>query len=242
MRLPVLPRLLSPDWRSALPSQCRICRAWPAQTLCTLCVTHFAPPVARCETCALPVTGGVRSCGACLREPPPVNLSFAALPYAWPWADCIAQFKFYGEPGLAAPLAALLRAAPGAAQALAEADWVLPLPLSAERLAERGYNPAQLLAKHAAPHRARVRDDLLLRIRHTPPQHGLPRAERLRNVRGAYAVEPLRAAELAHRRVLLIDDVMTTGASLFEAARTVRSAGAVHITALALARTPAPAP
>jgi ComF family protein len=161
------------------------------------------------------------------------------LPYAWPWTHCISQFKFHGEPGLAAPLASLLRSAPGAAQAWANADLVIPLPLSDERLAERGYNPAQLLAEHAAPPSLPVRLDLLLRTRHTLPQHDLPRAERLRNVRGAYAVEPLRVAALKGRRVLLVDDVMTTGASLHEAARAVRSAGAAHITTLALARTPA---
>ena len=175
--------------------------------------------------------------GACLRAPPPVDLCLAALPYAWPWADVIARFKFYAEPGLAAPLARLLHAAPGVADALADADLVLPLPLSDERLAERGYNTAQWLAHHLAPPPGRLRLDLLLRTRHTAPQHELPRAQRLRNVRGAYAVEPLRAAALAGRRVVLVDDVMTTGASLFEAARAVRSAGARHITALTLALT-----
>lgn len=236
MRL--LQRLLAPDWRHALPSECRICHAWPAPTLCERCVARFAPATVRCETCALPVPSGVRVCGACLRTPPPVDLCLAALPYAWPWADVIAQFKFYAEPGLAAPLGALLRAAHGVAQALNDAELVIPLPLSAQRLAERGYNPAQLLAQHAAPSRRSLRPDLLLRTRHTVPQHDLPRARRLRNVRGAYAAEPLRAHELAGRRVVLVDDVMTTGASLYEAARAVRGAGAAHITALTLARTP----
>ena len=238
MRRLALQRWFPADWRLALPSQCRICHAWPSHALCRRCVAHFAPPVARCERCALPLAGGARICGACLKDPPPVDLCLAAVPYAWPWADCVVQFKFYGEPGLAAPLAALLPAAPGVASALSLADMAIPLPLSSERLAERGYNPAQLLAQHCTPAHVPVRLDLLLRTRDTPPQHNLPRAQRLRNVRGVYAVEPLRAADLAGRRVVLIDDVMTTGASLFEAARTVRSAGAAHITALALGRTP----
>ena len=201
-------------------------------------MAHFAPPVARCERCALPLAGGARICGACLKDPPPVDLCLAAVPYAWPWADCVVQFKFYGEPGLAAPLAALLPAAPGVASALSLADMAIPLPLSSERLAERGYNPAQLLAERIAPARLPLRLDLLVRTRHTAPQHDLPRAQRLRNVRGAYAVDPLLATQLAGRRVVLVDDVMTTGASLFDAARAVRDAGAAHITALALARTP----
>ena len=238
MRL--LQRLIDPDWRRALPSLCRICHAWPAPTLCARCVARFAPATWRCTRCALPVSGGARVCGACLRTPPPVDLCLAALPYAWPWADVISRFKFYAEPGLGAPLGQLLRTAPGVAQALAEADLVLPLPLSEARLAERGYNPAQLLAQHAAAPRALLHLDLLLRTRHTVPQHDLPRAQRLRNVRGAYAVDPLRAARLAGRRVVLVDDVMTTGASLYEAARAVRGAGASHITALTLARTGPP--
>ena len=183
------------------------------------------------------MASGVRLCGACLLEPPPVDRCVAALPYAWPWAGCITQFKFHGDPGLAAPLGALLRSAPGVNAVWADADLVIPLPLSDERLAERGYNPAQLLAQHATPAGLPLRPDLLLRTRHTVPQHELPRAERLRNVRGAYAVDPLRTRELKGRRVVLVDDVMTTGASLYEAARTVRSAGASQVAALALART-----
>ncbi len=221
--------------RAGLPGQCLICRAWPAATLCPRCVARFAGPVPRCEGCALPVPAGVARCGACLREPPPFDRCLVAAGYGWPWARCIGQFKFRADPGLAAPLAAMLAAAPGVAQALAEADLVLPVPLSAERLAERGYNPAQLLAEALAP--GRVRTGLLLRIRHTPPQHGLPRAERLKNVRGAYAADPLKAALLQGRRVALVDDVMTTGASLREAAGALRAAGAAHITALAFART-----
>jgi ComF family protein len=132
-------------------------------------------------------------------------------------------------------LAGLLAAAPGVAAALAEADDVLPVPLSAARLAERGYNPAQLLARHLA--RRRVRAHVLLRPRHDPPQRGLPRAERLKNVRGAFAVDARHAAALHGRRVALIDDVMTTGATLRAAAQALREAGAAHITAIAFART-----
>ena len=219
---------------SGWPGQCLICRAWPAATLCRRCVARFAAPQPRCQGCALPVPAGVARCGACLRQPPPMDCCLVAVHYGWPWTRCIAQLKFRQDPGLAAPLAALLAAAPGVAQALADADETLPLPLSAERLAERGYNPAQLLASHLTARR--VRTDWLLRVRHTPPQHGLPRAQRLRNVRGAYAVNPLRAPLLQGRRVALIDDVMTTGTSLREAALALRAAGAAHVTAIAFAR------
>jgi ComF family protein len=221
--------------RAGWPSQCLICRAWPAATLCSRCVARFAVPVPRCQSCALPVPAGVTCCGACLRAPRQLDRCLVAADYRWPWTRCIAQFKFGQDPGLAAPLAALLAAAPDVAQALTMIDDVLPVPLSAQRLAERGYNPAQLLARHLAARR--VRDGLLLRIRHDPPQRGLPRAERLKNVRGAFAVDPRRAAALRGRRVALVDDVMTTGASLREAALALRAAGVSHITAIAFART-----
>ena len=221
----------------AWPSQCLICRAWPARTLCADCVGRFAAPTRRCDGCALPVPAGVTRCGACLREPPPFDRCRVAVAYAWPWAGCIARFKFQQDPGLAGALAELLAAAPDVNDELAQAALVLPMPLSAERLAERGYNPAQLLAERLAP--GRVRADVLLRVRHGTPQRGLARAERLRNVRGAFALDPACAAALRDRRVVLVDDVMTTGASLAEAARALRSAGTAHITALAFARTDA---
>ncbi|MDO5623269.1 MAG: ComF family protein [Pseudomonadota bacterium] len=232
----MLTRLLS-----ALPSQCMVCHAWPARPVCMACAARFARPLHRCGTCALPVPDGVARCGACVRQAPPLHACLAAVAYAWPWAQAIQRFKFAQAPGLAAPLARLMADAPGMAQALADADWLLPLPLSTQRLAERGYNPAHLLARQllkALPAtQARLRADMLLRTRHSPPQSELPRAQRLKNVRGAFSVPAAQAPALHERHVLLLDDVMTTGASLHEAARTLLTAGAKQVTALVLART-----
>ncbi|HZF85986.1 MAG TPA: phosphoribosyltransferase family protein, partial [Burkholderiaceae bacterium] len=111
-------------------------------------------------------------------------------------------------------------------------------PLHVQRLRERGFNQALELARRLAP--GRCDPALLLRLRDTPSQAGLPRAQRLRNLRGAFALEPLRRAEVDGRRVLLVDDVMTTGASLAAAAQVLREAGARQVDALVLARTPAP--
>ncbi|MBP6357533.1 MAG: ComF family protein [Burkholderiaceae bacterium] len=155
--------------------------------------------------------------------------------YRWPWADCVTQFKFAGQPGWAGALATVMRSTPWVEPALEQADRVLPMPLARERLAERGFNQALLLAQHLAPRRTDAR--LLLRTRHTPAQSELKRAERLRNVQGVFAVEPLRAHELRDRRVVLVDDVMTSGASLHAASLALRQAGAAHITALVFART-----
>ena len=110
------------------------------------------------------------------------------------------------------------------------------MPLSAERLRARGFNQALGLARCLDPHK--VQAQLLLRVRDTTAQNLLTRAERQRNVRDAFAVEPLRSGELPGRRIMLVDDVMTSGASLHAAARTLRAAGAQHITAVVVARTP----
>ena len=219
----------------ALPSQCAVCHAWPAQPVCEACVARFAQPQPRCLTCALPVPGNVTQCGACVRSAPPLDACLCAVPYAFPWGGLVTRYKFGNAPGWAGTLALLMRSAPWVEPALEQADLLLPMPLSPERLQARGFNQALELARHLAP--GKTVADLLLRIRHTAPQSSLKREERLQNVIAAFAVDPLRAAELRGKRVVLLDDVMTSGASLFAAAHTLREAGAAHITGLVLART-----
>ncbi len=155
--------------------------------------------------------------------------------YGYPWAGLLAEFKFKNDPGWAATLGAHLMAAPGVMAAVAQADWLLPIPLSNERLRERGFNQSLLLARQLD--RQRTRADWLLRLRATEAQSSLTRAQRLRNLRGAFALEPLAAAQVAGQRVVLLDDVMTTGATLQMAATVLRQAGVAHITGLVLART-----
>lgn len=146
----------------------------------------------------------------------------------------MAQFKFYAQTGWADSFATLLRSTPWVEPALEQADWLLPLPLSAQRLAQRGYNQSLLLARALARHK--TRSDLLLRIRDTAVQSELKRHERLLNMRDAFAVEPRQVACLRGRRVVLVDDVMTSGASLYAAATALRQVGVAHVTALVVAR------
>lgn len=221
-----------------LPSQCAVCRAWPSQPVCDACVARFAPPTPRCARCALPLPAGVTHCGECVRHPPPLDACLAACAYAWPWPGHIGEFKFQGQTGWARPFATLMRSAPWVEPALEACDLLLPMPLSTARLRERGFNQALALARRLAPRKTDA--TLLLRTRDTTAQSGLTRAERLRNLRGAFALEPLRAAEVEGRRIVLLDDVMTSGASLFAAAVVLRAAGAAHITGLVLARTDPP--
>lgn len=222
----------------ALPGQCAVCRAWPARSLCESCVSRFAQPGARCLRCALPVGAGVAQCGRCLTHPPPLDACYAAVSYDYPWSSLIGQYKFNGQAGWARVFATLMRSTPWVEPALDDADFVLPIPLAPERLAERGFNQSQQLARLLAP--ARHDATLLLRIRHTPAQATLDRRARLANVKGAFALDPLRAGEVRGKRVVLVDDVMTSGASLHAAAHVLKDAGAARVTAVVLARTDEP--
>jgi len=246
-----LPRLAG--FVPEVASQCAVCRAWPAQPVCGPCVARFTPAEPRCTRCVLALPAdlsmGLRTgpplCGACAVEPPPLDRAFAGVAYAYPWSTLVAGYKFGERHGWANFFAGLLLRSPGPAEVLDELgpeDWLLPIPLSAERLQARGFNQAwELCASLARQTQTLARPDarLLLRVRHTRPQSQLKRQERLANVKGAFQVDPLRAAEVRGRRVVLVDDVMTSGASLYTAAQALRDAGAAHITAVVLARTAA---
>ena len=173
-------------------------------------------------------------CGACLRTPPPLDACVAAVPYHYPWSGLIVDFKFHGKPGWAATFATLMRSAPWVELALEQADLVIPVPLSSKRLSERGFNQSLEIARWLAP--GKVAHGILLRQRDTAPQASLKRAARLHNMHDAFVVDPLQAQRLVQARAVLLDDVMTSGASLHAAARTLRAAGVAHITGMVLAR------
>ena len=139
---------------------------------------RFAQPATRCQRCALRVPAGVAVCGACLQNPPSFDACIAAVDYAYPWADALAQFKFRGDPGWASALATLLRSTPWMEPALEAADRVLAVPLSTERLRERGFNQSAVLARQLAG--AKADCHTLLRLHATEAQSGLPRVQRLR--------------------------------------------------------------
>ena len=219
----------------ALPSQCMVCHAWPSQSVCEACVNRFAQPQPRCRTCALQVPPGIIQCGVCIKNPPPLDACLAAVSYAYPWSDLIVGYKFHQHPGRASAFALLLRSTPWVEPALDAADVLLPMPLSIARLRTRGFNQALVLARQLAPEKTDSR--LLLRIKDTPPQSSLSRGERLSALKDAFAVEPLLSAQIKGARLVLLDDVMTSGASLYAAAQVLRDEGAAHITGLVIART-----
>jgi predicted amidophosphoribosyltransferase len=126
--------------------------------------------------------------------------------------------------------------APWVEHTLDSAHWILPLPLSAQRLRERGYNQALELAKSLVP--SKVQSTWLCRHEGEAHQVGASRQERFDNVRGTFWIHPDAQSILKNQRIVLIDDVMTSGATMFEAARTLRQAGVAHIAGLVFARTP----
>ena len=224
-----------------LPSQCELCRRWADARLCAGCLTRFANPTARCDACGLRLGQPAPACGECLREPPPFERTVCAVDYQFPWDHLIRQFKFHGQVELAEPLAQRLVAAVQA-QGDTSVRWVLPVPVSHQRLTERGYDQAWELARRvAAALRLPSRPGALMRTLDTQHQTELGRAARQKNLRAAFFVPgSLHRAALQGSRVALVDDVMTTGATVHEAAAALHRAGVAAVQVWVLARTPAP--
>lgn len=181
-----------------------------------------------------------QTCADCLAAPPPFERCVTLGDYGFPWDGLITAFKFRDRVDLAGPLAQAL-AARIAGQGPQGAELVLPVPLSPARLAERGHNQAWELARRVAgtlglPANATT----LLRLRDTAHQVGLGRDARAANLRNAYWVDPAHAPRLHGRRVALVDDVLTTGATAGAAAQALLQAGAARVQLWVLARTPRP--
>lgn len=228
-----LPRLSFP-----IPSVCAVCHGWGDARICGACALRFAPFAPRCRHCALRVPPGIAACGRCLASPPAFDYAVAAFDYAHPWGRLLLDFKFHGALDLAQALAAQLRSAIAAGDG-PRPDLLLPVPLSAARLRERGFNQAWEVARRlGVPARA----DVLLRTRDTLRQADLPLARRAANLRGAFAVDPLQRSRVRGRSVALVDDVLTSGATAEALAAALRQAGAREVLVWVLARTPAPTP
>lgn len=167
----------------------------------------------------------------------------ARVDYAYPWTGLVQRFKFQQEPAWAGHLAELMREDPDVTEALRTADLLVPIPLPTPRLLERGYNQAWELLRQLrrqTPGSAPARAQLLQRSVGGAAIHTLPRAQRIDAAQQAFCADPRFTVGLAGAQVLLIDDVMTTGATLQAAAQVLRAAGAAQVSGLVFARTPAP--
>jgi ComF family protein len=203
---------------------CPACEAkidWVASPICTCCGAIFA---AR--------EGQDRRCGPCQTEPPPFKRARALAVYDGPPATAIKRLKFNRQMVYLPVMHSWLKSPVGQEMAAA-ADLAVPVPLHTRRLKQRGFNQSLFLAQ-AFPDLPLERD-ALVRMRHTRPQVGLNPKERRDNVKGAFEVAlPER---IRGKRVLLIDDLFTTGATVLECARVLRRAGAAQVEVLTVART-----
>lgn len=198
---------------------------------------------AGCEVCGRlfdPLALGAPMCATCRAQAPPFARARAAWAFEGPARELIHRFKYQRRFALAPRLARALMGAPAARAMLHDwqPQWLVPVPLHPSRGRARGFNQSALLARELSPICGVPALELLRRVRATPPQVGLRGRERRANVKGAFAVDAdLWQKRGAHNaRILLIDDVFTTGSTLAECAATLRKAGACEVGALTVAR------
>lgn len=178
--------------------------------------------------CALPTPHG-ETCGRCLRHAPLFDRTVAVFAYEFPLDKLVQSFKFHSQLSLAKNFASTL-----AARASTRPDCIVAMPLHPARLRERGYNQSEELARQLARKLGiSLNSGACQRVRDTPPQSALPWKERSRNMRKAFICN----SDMRGKRVAMVDDVMTSGASLNELALALRRAGASEVSAWVVART-----
>ena len=236
-----LAHVLAPLLNLLLPPLCLACDA-PVDRNATLCgkcwsAIHFiAPPW--CSCCGAPFEAPVGEgmlCASCIAYPPAFAAARAAMLYDDASKPLLLGFKHGDRTYMAAPLAGWMQRA--AADLWAEIDLLIPVPLHRWRLLQRRYNQAALLARKLGVLTDKsVLPDGLLRLRPTPAQGHMNRAERAKNVKGAFGVNPRHHAAIQGKTILLIDDVLTTGATVNVCSEVLLGAGAREVNVLTLAR------
>ncbi|HXS03964.1 MAG TPA: ComF family protein [Rhodanobacter sp.] len=223
--------------RFVLPLRCLLCGAAGANgiDLCADCAAELPRNRSCCARCALPLAVPAELCGECLRHEPPWDAAWAPFRYGWPLDRLESLYKFSGDLAAGRVLSAMWQRE---SRPVELPEVLLCVPLHRSRLRQRGYNQALELARPLA-HALHVplRRDVLQRQRRTDAQTELDAVSRRRNVRGAFA---LREDAVLPAHVAILDDVMTTGATLAECARVVRRAGVKRVDVWALARAPRP--
>ncbi|NDY92555.1 ComF family protein [Ideonella sp. TBM-1] len=225
----------------ALPARCPACGLWTRGHRCTLCLARFAAPQPRCLGCGMPRHVWCNACHDCPPASARATQVVVGADYGLPWDGLVSRLKFQQQPELAAWLAPLLaQALDRLPVARAPVDWVVPVPLAPRRLQVRGYNQAWEVARRlAGPLGLTARPDLLLRWRDTDAQTGQDgRQARLANLQGAFMPAPGCRDLLAGRQVALVDDVLTTGATLRAASQALREAGVAGVCWWVVTRTP----
>jgi ComF family protein len=226
------------------PPRCLLCGAFPegeaeGDYLCPDCLAGWTPLDAGvCRVCGRPFLAAESSahlCGSCIERRPRYDLARGAGVYEESLREAVRALKYRNRTELARKLGDFMAENLPPPLYPPEADLVMPVPLSSRRLRSRGFNQALVLARRTYrlwPEK--VRWDLLIRSRHTPPQVGLSEVERKRNVRKAFRVEDPAAVD--GRSIILVDDVYTTGATVEECAAALKKAGADRVMVVTLAR------
>jgi len=214
--------------------------------LCNACLESIhavAPPF--CEGCGLPLPGIIgeeaRYCGRCLSDPPTYGRARYGVQYEGPVRDAMVKFKYSRALHMGRGLSVLLLDAFYRHFQQGDFDFIVPVPMHRRRLVQRGFNQAAVLAERISRRILTPIDRTsLIKTKDTPPQVGLPRSQRIKNLKNAFAVS--HPEKIRDRRILLIDDVATTGSTVNECSRTLLKAKAASVDALVLALRLAPSP
>lgn len=224
------------------PPLCHVCRTFIPEAgklhICQSCREEM-PEVAHplCIVCGIPFVGAGTDhfCGGCLKHPPGFDAARAALIYEGHGRRLIHAFKYSHKIHLRRPLGLLTAQSLAGFVAARGPDLIVPVPLHVKRLRERGFNQAVLLGEVLAQvWRIPLHRQAMGRIRWTEPQINLTAEQRRDNVKGAFAVRD--SAAVAGKRVLLVDDVFTTGSTVEECAKMLKKSGAGHVTVVTVAR------
>jgi ComF family protein len=217
------------------PGHCVLCGLFcRGQRLCRDCHSELPRITSPCHSCALPgVLSEARLCGRCLKLPPMWSDAMAALIYQYPINHLVRDFKFKRSLAAGQLLADEMTTILPRFQA-SRPDLILPVPLHFTRRLKRGFNQAEFLARQVAkkgeiPFETRI----LRRIKRTGAQSGLSRKERKTNIKGAFDCKSLQGL-----KIVLVDDVLTTGTTLTECCKAVKAAGAVSVSVWVAARVP----
>ncbi len=216
-----------------LPQACMLCTAsnGGALALCSDCLKGLPwHNAARCPQCALPALDN-QLCGHCLHSPPDFDATQALFRYEYPFDAMLQRFKYNQQLAMANTFGTLLASS---IKLTIRPDVIIPMPLHPKRLQQRGFNQSlefsRILAKQF---NIRLDHQSCIRTKLAPPQASLPLKARVKNMRGAFRCN----SQLKGLRIALVDDVMTTGASLNALASAVKKAGATHVECWVLART-----
>ncbi len=240
----MVPALLNALLDIFLPPRCHICRVLiPGSGALHICDSCYAglpiisPPL--CSVCGIPLQGAGENhpCGRCITTPPPYLAARAALRHEGACRDLIHAFKYRGKSHLRRPLGLLTAQLLADFRQVHQPDLLIPVPLHRSRLRSRGFNQSVLLAELLAKQwQIPLQRQLLQRTRATIPQMELTRAERLTSLQGAFKVRD--STLISGRRIMLVDDVFTTGSTLAACATTLLQAGCEQVTAVTVAHAP----